>query len=236
MGFQPLGALRRPEVELPRRLVPGAVADIAERIARAFGRKQGRGELQRLAERGEVPDWMAQPGVGATLARLPGMRGRLPEEYAPVDIFGRPRFKRPEVLAGADQVPLIRGLSRVLTPSRVSAFPPAQNLQDPQMRQLYEMGIRPGPPSQRVQMPITGQDIRLPAGAVSQVQALRGSGRERTAQIMSQLAPWLMTLPPPQRMAMARYLSAMINQSQGQALQAGSLALALRGGGQAPQF
>ena len=236
LGFQPLGAIRRPLEELPRRLIPGAVSDVAEMIDPAYGRKQGRRELEILGDRGEVPRWMGEPGVGPALARLPGLRQRLPEEFPPVDVMGRPRLPSPEVVPGAEQSPLLRGASRVMFPSRASAVPPAQDLLDPKMRQLYDLGIRPGPPDQRVTMPGLGGNIQMPAQAVGQVQAWRGAARERTAQILSQLAPWLMSLPPQQRAVMAQYLNSYLNQVQGQATQAGALALALRGGGQAPRF
>jgi len=235
LGYQPLGILRSVE-ELPRRLIPSAVGDVAEAMDPAFGRKQGRRELEMLADRGEVPGWMGQPMVGAAMARIPGLRGKLPEEFPPVDIFGQPRYPQPEALPGADTSPLMRGLSRALTPSRASAEPPAQNLLDPRMRQLYDLGIRPGPPSQRVEMPGIGGQIKMPAATVAAVQQLRGASRERTAQILSQLTPWLMSLPPHQRAIMAQYLNARINQAQGPFTRAATLGTALSGGGQLPRF
>ena len=104
------------------------------------------------------------------------------------------------------------------------------------MRQLYDLGIRPGPPSSRVEMPGLGGKIEMPAQTVAQVQRHRGQARERTAQILSQMAPWLMSLPPRQRAIMTAYLNNYISQVQGQATQAGSLALALSGGGQLPRW
>lgn len=231
LGFQPLGIVRRPLEEIPRRAIPSAIGDVAEAVDPAYGRTMGRAELGSMAQRGEVPEWMALPGVAQTMGRLPGLRTKLPEEFAPVDMFGRPRLPSPEALPGAEDVPLLRGLSRTLTPSRTSALPPAQDLLDPQQRQLYELGIRPGAPSHRVAMPGLGADIPMTADTAAQVQRLRGASRERTAQILSQLAPWLMTLPPQQRAAMTSYLNNYINQVQGRATQAGSLALALSGGG-----
>lgn len=231
LGFQPLGILRNPVEEAPRRLIPSAVGDVAEAVDPAYGRKQGRAELANLAQRGEVPEWMAIPGVSRFMARIPGARQMLPEEFAPVDMFGRPRFEG-EALLGAESVPLLRGLSRTLAPSRASALPPVQNLRDPEQRLLYELGMRPGAPSQRVSLPGLGGNIDMPAETVSQVQRLRGASRERTGQILSQLAPWLMTLPPQQRATMTAYLNNYINQVQGRAVQAGSLAMALSGGGE----
>lgn len=235
LGFQPLGIVRRPLEEIPRRAIPSAIGDVAEAVDPAYGRKMGRGELAGLAQRGEVPEWMSIPGVGQAMGRIPGLRTKLPEEFAPVDVFGRPRLPSVEALPGAESMPLLRGLSRTLAPSRVSALPPAQNLRDPQQRQLYELGMRPGAPSQRVEMPGLGGKIEMPAQTVAQVQRLRGASRERTGQILSQLAPWLMTLPPQQRAMMTSYLNNYINQVQGRATQAGSLALALSGGGQLPR-
>jgi hypothetical protein len=231
LGFQPLGMIRRPLEELPRRLIPAAVGDVAEAVDPAYGRKMGRGELERLAQRGEVPEWMATPMVGQIMGRLPGVREHLPADYMPVDVFGRPRLPGPEVIPGAETSPLLRGFSRTLAPSRASVLPPAQNIQDPQQRMLYDLGIRPSAPSDRVDWPMIGGSIPMGAGAVAGVQAVRGQARERTAQILSQMAPWLMSLPPYERARMANYLSQYINQAQGQATNAASLAMALSGGG-----
>ena len=235
MGFHPMGILRRPAEEIPRRLIPSAVSDVAEAVDPAYGRTQGRGALTGLAARGEAPPWMSIPGAGQLTGRVPWAREALPVEYAPVDVLGRPRYDRPEVIPGAEDSELLRGFSRTLFPSRTSALPPAQDLQDPQMRMLYDLGIRPGAPSPRVEMPGLGGKIEMPAQTVGQVQRHRGQARERTAQILSQMAPWLMSLPPQQRAIMASYLNNYINQVQGRATQAGSLALALSGGGQLPR-
>jgi hypothetical protein len=236
LGYQPLGFVKRGLDELPRRAIPAGMADVASALDPAYGRKQGRAELANLATRGEVPSWMEYPMVGSAMARTPGLRERLPEEFAPVDIFGKPRLPSPEVIPGAETTPWIRGLSRVLAPARRSVLPPPQNLEDPMMRQLYDLGIRPSPPSQRVTTPGLGGPITMPAQTVAQVQRHRGQARERTAQILSQMAPWLMSLPPQQRAIMTSYLNNYINQIQGRATQAGSLALALSGGGQLPQM
>ena len=159
----------------------------------------------------------------------------LPVEYRPVDIFGQSRLPSDEVIPGAETIPLLRGFSRTFAPSRSTALPPAQDLLDPRMRQLYDLGIRPGAVSGRVEMPMIGGKIEMPAQTVAQVQRHRGQARERTAQILSQMAPWLMSLPPRQRAQMTSYLNAYINRVQSDATQAGSLALALSGGGELPR-
>jgi len=236
MGQGGLGAWRSPWTELPRRAIPAAFSDVAEALDPAFGRKQGQRELERLAELGEIPQYMAEPSVAPAMARIPGLRGKLPEEFPPVDIFGKPRFERPEVVPGAENIPMLRGMSRMLFPSRMTAVPPAQNLLDPQMRQLYDLGVRPAPPGQRVEMPGLGGKIQMPAETVAGVQRWRGQARERTAQILQQLAPWLMSLPPQQRAIMTQYLNAYLSQAQGPAVSGGALGMALQGGGQLPRF
>ena len=230
LGFQPLALGSRPQTEVPRRFIPAGVADIAAALDPAFGRERGRAGLEQAAQRGEYTGPLF-PGAGAAMARLPGLREQLPETFAPVDIFGRPRYETPQVM---DSSPLMRGLSRTMFPALESAAPPAMNQMDPLMAQLASLGIQPGAPTANVTLPGTGLPLQQTAQSAAAVQRYRGIARQLAANIVTQI-PQLQQLPDgPQKQYLARLLMEDIQGRISRVLSAGTLPLSLSQGAQLP--
>jgi hypothetical protein len=230
LGFQPLALGSRPQTEVPRRFIPAGVADIAAALDPAFGRERGRAGLEQAAQRGEYTG-LRFPGAGAAMARLPDLREQLPETFAPVDIFGRPRYETPQVM---DSSPLMRGLSRTMFPALESAAPPAMNQMDPLMAQLASLGIQPGAPTANVTLPGTGLPLQQTAQSAAAVQRYRGIARQLAANIVTQI-PQLQQLPDgPQKQYLARLLMEDIQGRISRVLSAGTLPLSLSQGAQLP--
>ena len=231
-GYRPLALGVTPATELPRRLIPSVVSDIAEALDPASGRERGGAALEQAAQRGEYAG-PTDPTLAGFFARLPDLREQLPETFAPVDIFGRPRHATPQVL---NQGQLMRGISRAVFPSREQAAPPAMNLLDPQMAQLAALGITPGPPSARVTVPGTGLPLQQTAQSAAATQRMGGIPPQIAAQIVTQIMsrPQMQALPPAQRTWIARRLMDQIRGRVGRAMGSARLATALGSGAQLP--
>ncbi len=239
LGFQPLALGSRPQTEVPRRFIPAGVADIATALDPAFGRERGRAGLEQAAQRGEYTGPLF-PGAGAAMARLPGLREQLPETFAPVDIFGQPRYagEQPALpfigraLTGGG--PVREALSRTMFPALESAAPPAMNQMDPLMAQLASLGIQPGAPTANVTLPGTGLPLQQTAQSAAAVQRYRGIARQLAANIVTQI-PQLQQLPDgPQKQYLARLLMEDIQERISRVLSAGTLPLSLSQGAQLP--
>ena len=233
-GYRPLSLGYSPTTELPRRLIPSGVSDIAEALDPAFGRERGGAALEQAAQRGEYGG-PTDPMTAGFLARIPGLREQLPETFAPVDIFGRPRHATPQVL---NQGPLMRGISRAVFPSRVQTAPPAMNMLDPQMAQLAALGITPGLPSSRVTVPGTGLPLQQTAQSAAATQRMGGIPPQIAAQIVTQIMsrPQMQALPPAQRNRIARQLMDRIRGRVGRAMGSARLATALGSGARLPSL
>jgi hypothetical protein len=196
LGFEPLGLFTRPMEELSRRVIPAAMADVATAIDPAHGRETSRERLRDLKLRlGEdAPD----PKLAPWLYRTPGLRETLPETFSPVDVFGRPRFDHPEAFPGTEGPgavsQIFKGVMKTVAPSLRAAEPPAQNLRDPQMRQLHEMGIDMQAPGGQVTLPRVGLPLTPTGESVAGVQRLRGRSREMAADIITRI-PELQRMP-----------------------------------------
>ena len=234
LGFRPLALGMNLATELPRRLIPAGVADIAEALDPAFGRERGRATLEQAAQRGEHRG-PTDPTTAGFFARLPDVRQQLPETFAPVDVFGRPRYETPQVL---NQGQLMRGLSRTVFPSRESAAPPAMNQLDPLMAQLAELGITPGPPSARVTLPGTDLPLQHTAESAAATQRVGGIPAQITAHIVAQIMsrPQMQVLPDAQRNLIARQLMDQIRERVRRALGSARLSTALASGAQLPSL
>ena len=239
LGFQPLALGSSPPTEVPRRFIPAGVADIAAALDPAFGRERGRAGLEQAAQRGEYTGPLF-PGAGAAMARLPGLREQLPETFAPVDIFGQPRYagEQPALpfigraLTGGG--PVREALSRTMFPALESAAPPAMNQMDPLMAQLASLGIQPGAPTANVTLPGTGLPLQQTAQSAAAVQRYRGIARQLAANIVTQI-PQLQQLPDgPQKQYLSRLLMEDIQGRISRVLSAGTLPLSLSQGAQLP--
>jgi len=240
LGFQPLGVFYNPRGELPRRVIPAGVADIAEALDPAFGRERGQATLKQAAQRGEYTGPTGTAAAGA-LSRLPDLREQLPETFSPVDIFGRQRFEGTEpalpyigrALTGGG--PVRAGISRAVFPSRERTAPPAMNLLDPQMAELAELGITPGPPSSRVTLPGTDLPLRQTAQSAAATQRRGGIPAQIAAQIVTKMMsrPEMRALSPVQRNMMARRLMDELRGRVGRALPS-RLVTALTSGARLP--
>ena len=238
LGFQPAALFYNPKSELPRRLIPAGVADIATGLDPAFGRERGRAALERAAERGEYTGPVGTKA--AAFSRLPGLRETLPETFAPVDVFGRQRYASAQpplpfigtALTGGG--PVREGLTRTMFPALESAAPPAMNRLDPQMAQLAELGITPGPPSASVTLPGTGLPLQQTPQSAAAVQRYRGLARQLAANIVTQM-PQLQQMPDgPQKKYLAGLLMQQLQSRISRALSAGTLPLSLSQGAQLP--
>jgi hypothetical protein len=242
LGFRPASVFYDFDREIPRRLIPSGVADVAEALDPAFQRSAGPEAVTAAVERGEIPMPTLGTSAGALAAtqRLPGLREQLPEEFMPVDIFGAPRFDRQEVYGdpgpGGERNDLLRALSRTLFPTRQTTIPPPMRQSDPSQAVFRELGLDPSPPSRRVNVP--GTDIRLthtPASAAA-VARNRGMARQLTGQLLAGM-PALQNMPDgPQKTLLVRRLSEMIQRQISGALSAGTLPLALSQGAQLPAW
>ena len=215
------------------------MADIAAALDPAFGRERGRAGLEQAAQRGEYTGPLF-PGAGAAMARLPGLREQLPETFAPVDIFGQPRYagEQPALpfigraLTGGG--PVREALSRTMFPALESAAPPAMNQMDPLMAQLASLGIQPGAPTANVTLPGTGLPLQQTAQSAAAVQRYRGIARQLAANIVTQI-PQLQQLPDgPQKQYLARLLMEDIQGRISRVRSAGTLPLSLSQGAQLP--
>jgi hypothetical protein len=174
--------------EIPRRMIPAIVGDVAKFLDPAYGREQQQeilrgytrtGEFDRGKERlggimSNIPTWGPFRGTGMT-------RQELPENFPPVDILGRQQYPRGQVMGTGTGLPseLLRGLSRTVFPSHRALEPTAQPESVEAFRQLREYGIEPSRPRERVTIPGTGIPVRHTPTSASVVQRLRGAELEQ---------------------------------------------------------
>ena len=233
LGFQPLGILSSAGTELPRRLVPSAVADIASAIDPAFERERSVSRLEDLKTRGE---YEGDPLLGPLLARIPGLREQLPETYAPVDVFGRQRYKSPEIIEGAEDDPLLRGLLRTMAPSLRTAEPAAMPQSNPLFRQLRELGIELQAPSANVNLPGTGLPLEQTQESARAVQEMGGLSPQIAVPIVIQIMnqPQFRNMPQAKRNYIAKQLLQRIRSRISRAMGSARLATALSHGAGMP--
>jgi len=232
-GFQPFSLFTSAGTQLPRRILPAGLADIAETIDPAFGRESTSSEIQRLIDRGE---YAGDPELSPWKARIPGLRETLPEQFAPVDVFGRPRYQSPYAIPGADQNALLRGLSKAVFPARQFIEPAAMPQSDPMMAQLRELGLRLQPPTSRVMVPRTGIPLQQTAQSAAATQRVAGISPQIASQIVTQIMsqPGFQAMAPAQRNYIARMLMDRIRGRLSRALGSARLATALSQGAQIP--
>ena len=196
LGFSPLGFFTNFPNEASRRLIPAAVGDVAEAVDPAFGRVSGTQQLRQRVQEGRSPGYQGITGMGTAMSKIPGLREKLPMEYAPVGVTGEPRFKWQEGLGalgarGPDEPqglfgPTMRGLSRTMAPSRQQTIPALRNLQDPQEQMLQRLGIQGQAPSPGGNL--MGFQYDPSQQGASQMQLLRGLG-PRTARSLLTSTP-----------------------------------------------
>lgn len=232
-GFQPFGLAANPTTEIPRRLVPAAIADVAKFMDPAHERVGGVEELTRMKERGQ---WGGTPGLAQFTRRLPGVRQSLPEAFAPVDVFGRPRYETPRALVGEEGSPLAKGLSHIAFPGLRSFEPPAMPQSDPLMAELRGLGLHLQAPASRVTLPGTGLPLQHTAQSAAATQRVGGIPPQIAAQIVTQIMsqPGFQAMPQAQRNYIARMLMDRIRGRLSSAMGAAKLATALSRGAQMP--
>jgi len=240
-GFQPFGLFANPETEIPRRIIPSAVADVASFMDPVYGRERGRQALERKTGLGEYSG-PTHPLLATALSRLPRTplspgRESLPETFAPVDVFGRPRYESPTVqgpfgvLGGG---PIREGISRVVAPSLQTVTPPAMNRLDPQIGALADLGIRMNAPTANVTLPGTGLPLQQTAQSAAAVQRYRGYARQLAANIVLQLPVVQQLQDGPQKSYLVNQLMDQIQGTIAQAMSAGTLPVAVSQGAQLP--
>ena len=242
LGHQPASLFYNFTGEVPRRFIPSGVSDIAEAMDPAFGRERGPQAVQEAVERGDIaplPLGM-HPSMVAAQARIPGLRERLPETFMPTDVFGDPRWKSPEVFGspgpGGEPHDILRALSRALFPSRESVMPPALNQSDPSQAIFRDLGLRPGAPSTRVNIPGLNVPLQQTPESAAAVAKHRGFARQLAANLLSQI-PQLQQMPDgPQKRLLARQLFETIQGRISRALAQGTLPLALSQGATLPDW
>ena len=232
-GFQPFGLAANPTTEIPRRLVPAAIADVAKFMDPAHERVGGVEELTRMKERGQ---WGGTPGLAQFTRRLPGVRQSLPEEFAPVDVFGRPRYETPRALVGEEGSPLAKGLSHISFPGLRSFEPPAMPQSDPLMAELRGLGLHLQAPASRVTLPGTGLPLQQTAQSAAATQRVGGIPPQIASQIVTQIMsqPGFQAMPQAQRNYIARMLMDRIRGRLSSAMGAARLATALSRGAEMP--
>ncbi|GEM_PF-3576850 len=242
LGHQPANLFYNFGPEAARRFTPSGLADIAEAVDPAFSRERGPQAVQEAVARGEIasPLLGTSPTMVAAQARIPGLREQLPETFMPTDVFGDPRWKSQEVLGspgpGGEQHDILRAFSRALFPSRESVMPPALNQSDPQQALLRDLGLRPGPPSTRVNIPGLNVPLQQTAASAAAVSKHRGFARQLAANLLSQM-PQLQQMPDgPQKRLLARQLFETIQGRISRALAQGTLPLALSQGATLPEW
>ena len=184
LSRNPAAMMTRFPQEIASRVVPGMVAHVAQAIDPAYSRQTGPAELV------EEGYGNAESMLGAIMARIPGLRERLPEVNRPVDAFGKPRItERPfgKNTSIATQ--------KFITSSASSGLPlpPAMSLSDPRLKLLAETGVKLGPRQGTFQ--IEGQDIPLTREQRLQVQRTRGIAVELAVDLISK-DPTLSRMPP----------------------------------------
>ena len=239
LGFQPLGLWQNPWTEVPRRVIPSGIADVARAVDPAYGREGGEIRIRDLMRRfgeGEGVSAVSAPWR----ARLPGLREELPETFAPVDVFGRPRFERPVPLAPKGETgeagKVWKGFMRTAAPSLSAAEPPAQNLRDPQMGALARMGVEMQAPSAQVNIPGLGVPLRQTKESAASVQRVRGLSRQLAANIILQI-PGLQEMPDsPMKRLLVDKLVNTLQGSFSRTINKAVLPLSILQGAQLPAF
>ena len=242
LGAQPAALFYRPGREAARRFIPSGVSDIAEAIDPAFARESGTAAVREAVERGEIdrPSLGTSGLASAAQARIPGLREQLPETFMPTDVFGDPRWKSPEVFGspgpGGEPHDILRALSRALFPSRESVMPPALNQSDPSQAIFRDLGLRPGAPSTRVNIPGLNVPLQQTPESAAAVAKHRGFARQLAANLLSKI-PQLQQMPDgPQKRLLARQLFETIQGRISRALAQGTLPLALSQGATLPDW
>ena len=244
--FSPLG-FRPGEVlswrGLQRRAIPAGVADIAAAVDPAFGRESSNEAIRASILQGETPSWVGGPqqfpmNIAPAVSAVPGLRTVLPQQFAPVDVFGRPRYETPQapVPWGGDK-PLMQGLLRTLAPSREAIQPTAAPMSNPVFARLRELGINLQPPTSSVSLPGVGLPLTQTARSAAAVQRLGGQGTEIAAPIVDQIMkqPQFLAMDPARRNMIARLLMGQIRSALGGAFGQARLATALGQGAGLPR-
>lgn len=248
LGHRPTAILESPQAEFARRLIPSGAADIAEAIDPAFTRAAGPVDVRQAVERGEIsmPLLGLSPAAVAATARIPWLREQLPEEFAPTDIFGDPRYKWDDALTGvkaavfgdpgpaSERNDILRGISRSVFPSRATLAPPVLNQLDPDQAIFRELGLSPGAPSTRVNLPGLGVPLQHTAQSAAAVARHRGLARQMTARILSNMPAIQNMAEGPRKQLLVRRIAELVQSRLSQALSAGTLPIALSQGAQLP--
>jgi hypothetical protein len=222
MGFRPLGAILDPLRELPRKLIPSGLADIASALDPAYGRELGKQATTAQWLRGETTKEQSLGDFGRQLtARLPLFREHLPERFAPVDIFGRPRFRAPEATAtdlpvqlpSTEGRPLYRGIMRAFAPSSRMWEPPAMDSDDPLVKQLRALGLENlQAPTGSISTPGTGMPMVQTREGIAAVRRQQGVRREVAAKMLVQFKGLETAPDTPEKRLVVRTLWNQINE------------------------
>jgi hypothetical protein len=239
LGFNPLSIVSSFRTEVPRRVIPSGMADIARALDPAWERERGEARLEELKNQGLFE---GDPSAGVWKARIPGLRETLPETFAPVDAFGRPKYDTPEIIAGAENNPALRGMLRTLAPAFQTSEPAAMPQSDPTMAALRELGLELRSPSARTTLPqrlgsaLGGLPLQHTAESAASVQSMRGIPREIAAPIVIQVMnnPRFAHLSPWQKRRMATRLMEQIQGRLSRLLSNARLTTALSQGATVP--
>ena len=167
-GRSSVGTFTDPARNIPRRLVPAFLGDIAAGLDPAYGRETGRARLQ------DEGASLLQQTLAPAQAEIPFLRERLPETTEPHTAFGEPKLGR-----FSEKIP--QGLERFLFPTPADErLRPTFDLQDPLAAALDELDIQYGPPDKGFE--IGGVDLDLPPEVQTQLQKVRGEARRFAAE------------------------------------------------------
>jgi hypothetical protein len=242
LGAQPAGILYNFPTEAPRRLIPSAVSDIAEAMDPAFSRKRGGREVEEAVRSGEIPEptFGTSPTAAALQSRIPWMREQLPEEFMPTDVFGDPRWPADAAWVpegpGGESNNILRALSRMMAPSRESVMPATLKQTDPRQAIFRDLGLQPGAPSTRVEIPGTGVPLQHTPESSAAVSKYRGFARRLAANLLSQMPQLQQMLEGPRKQVIAQQLFEQLQRRISQSLAAGTLPTALSQGATVPPF
>ena len=121
-------------------------------------------------------------------------------------------------------------------PSRATLAPPVLNQLDPDQAIFRELGLSPGAPSTRVNLPGLGVPLQHTAQSAAAVARHRGLARQMTARILSNMPAIQNMAEGPRKQLLVRRISELVQSRLSQALSAGTLPLALSQGAQLPAW
>ena len=234
LGFNPVSILSSFPTEAPRRVIPSGMADIARALDPAWERERGYARLKELKDQGRFE---GDPSAGVWKARIPGLRETLPETFAPVDAFGRPKYDTPEIIAGAENNPVLRGMLRTLAPAFQTSEPAAMPQSDPTMAGLRELGIELRSPSERIS-PMLGMPLEHTAESADTAREISGLSRSLIAPHIIRLmnSPQFAMMSPSQRGVWARFIMGQMQQTLSASLNEVKLAASLAQGASLPEL